>query len=78
MHFEVTKPRNYDKALNLTNFIWACSLQSNTVVNTGLWHTNQGWQKAGFYLYCPGRRLLLALTSNPLPHSVMPNGIIII
>ena len=22
----------------------------------------QGWQKAGFYSYCPGRRLLLAIT----------------
>ena len=22
----------------------------------------QGWQKAGFYSYCPGRRLLPALT----------------
>ena len=50
---------------------------------------NQGWQKAGFYSYCPGRRLLpaftgyyrllLALSSNPLLCSIiMPNRIIII
>ena len=49
----------------------------------------QGWQKAGFYSYCPGRRLLpaftgyyrllLALSSNPLLRSIiMPNRIIII
>ena len=49
----------------------------------------QGWQKAGFYSYCPGRRLLpaftgyyrllLALSSNPLLCSIiMPNRNIII
>ena len=25
-------------------------------------YLNQGWQKAGFYSYCPGRRLLPAFT----------------
>ena len=27
-----------------------------------LWNIYQGWQKAGFYSYCPGHRLLLAIT----------------